>query len=137
VAFPGGSGEPGDHDLRETALREAREELGIDPSRVVMLGALKPFDTFISNFVVSPFCGWLPDPDPVFVPQPFEVEEVLEVPLDELRDRRSRHRGWVPGFNLPLPLPYYRVGRAVIWGASGGIVEELLEALAEAEAALA
>jgi 8-oxo-dGTP pyrophosphatase MutT (NUDIX family) len=137
VAFPGGSGEAVDRDLRETALREAREELGIDPSRVVPLGALKPFDTFVSNFVVSPFAGWLVDPDPVFVPQPFEVEEVLEVPLDELRVRKNRHRGRVPGFNIPVPLPYYKVGGAIVWGATGGIVEELLEALDEAEAALA
>lgn len=137
VAFPGGSGEDGDRDLHETALREAREELGVDASRVVPLGALKPFDTFVSNFVVSPFCGWLMDPDPTFVPQPFEVEEVLEVALADLRLEQNRHRGKVPGFKVSFPLPYYRVGRAVIWGATGGIVEELLGALDEAEAALA
>lgn len=137
VAFPGGSGETLDRDLQETALREAQEELGVDPSRVVPMGALRPFDTFVSNFVVSPFAGWLLDPDPVFVAQPFEVEEVLEVPLDELRLKRNRHRGRVPGFNVPFPLPYYRVGGAVIWGATGGIVEELLGALDEAEARLA
>lgn len=133
VAFPGGSGEAGDRDLGETALREAWEELGIDRTRVVMLGALKPFDTFVSNFVVSPFCGWLVDADPVFVAQPFEVAEVLEVPVDQLRDRKNRHRGRVPGFNIPMPLPYYRLGETIVWGATGGIVEELLEALAEAE----
>ena len=137
VAFPGGSGEEVDRDLHETALREAREELGVDASRVVPLGALKPFDTFVSNFVVSPFAGWLVDPDPVFVAQPFEVEEVLEVPLDDLRLKKNRHRGRVPGFSVPVPLPYYRVGGAVIWGATGGIVEELLGALDEAEARLA
>lgn len=137
VAFPGGSGEPGDRDLRDTAMREAREELGIDPERVVPLGALRPFDTFVSNFVVSPFVGWLLDPDPAFVRQPSEVAEVLEVPLDELRMRKNRHRGKVPGFSVPVPLPYYRVGPTVIWGATGGIVEELLGTLDEAEAALA
>src|ERR1700694_5408394 len=102
VAFPGGSGDSGDRDLEATALREAHEEWNIDPSRVVMLGPLRPFDTFVSNFMVSPFCGYLLDPDPVFVPQPFEVEEVLEVPLAKLRDGRNRHRGKVPGFNVPI-----------------------------------
>ena len=133
VAFPGGSGEAADADLAATALREAQEELGIDPSRVVMLGALRPFDTFVSNFVVSPFVGFLVDPDPVFTPQPFEVEEVLEVPVKRLRDRRNRHRGKVPGFSVPFPLPYYKVGDAIVWGATGGIVAELLSALDEAE----
>ncbi|MFN2466005.1 MAG: CoA pyrophosphatase [Candidatus Dormibacteria bacterium] len=136
VAFPGGSREAGDADLQDTAMREAREELGINTERVVPLGALKPFDTFVSNFVVSPFCGWLLDPDPVFEAQPFEVEEVLEVAVDELRLQKNRHRGRVPGFNLPLPLPYYKIDGTVIWGATGGIVEELVGALGEAEASL-
>jgi 8-oxo-dGTP pyrophosphatase MutT (NUDIX family) len=137
VAFPGGSGEARDGDLMATALREAHEELGIDPDRVVMLGALRPFDTFVSNFVVSPFCGFLLDADPVFTPQPFEVEEVHEIALKRLRDKKSRHRGKVPGFNIPFPLPYYKIDGVIIWGATGGIVAELLTALDEADSATA
>jgi 8-oxo-dGTP pyrophosphatase MutT (NUDIX family) len=137
VAFPGGSGDLSDRDLAATALREAREELGIDPSRVIMLGPLEPFDTYVSNFMVSPFCGYLLDPDPTFVPQPFEVEEVFEIPLAKLRDKRYRHLGKVPGFRVPIPLPYYKIDGAIIWGASGGILKELLDALDEADAASA
>jgi 8-oxo-dGTP pyrophosphatase MutT (NUDIX family) len=137
VAFPGGSREEVDGNLEETAMREAREELGVDTDRVVRLGALKPFDTFVSNFMVSPFCGWLVDPDPIFEAQPFEVEDVLEVPVDALRLQANRHRGRVPGFNVPIPLPYFKIDNTIIWGATGGIVEELIEALDEAEATLA
>ena len=137
VAFPGGSGEPGDVNLEATALREAREELGVEPHDVVVLGAMHPFDTFVSNFEVSPFCGWMTRPDPEFVAQPSEVETILEIPLAELRRKRNRRIGKVPGFNVPIPLPYYRVGDAVIWGATGGIVGELLGYLDEAEARLA
>lgn len=133
VAFPGGSREAGDRDLLDTALREAREEVGIDPARVRPLGALRPFPTRVNEFFVSPFAGFLRDPDPVFVPQPFEVEQILELPLAELRDRRVRRVGIVPGFNVPIPLPYYRVQGSIIWGVSGAIVAELLDALSEAE----
>ena len=119
VAFPGGAAEPEDDSLLDTALREASEEVGIEPTAVTVLGPLQAFDTRVSDFVISPFCGYLPGPDPAFRPTDFEVEEVLEVPLDQLRDPETRHWGLVPGFNLPIPLTYYKVGEAIIWGASG------------------
>jgi hypothetical protein len=59
----------------------------------------------------------------------------LEIPVARLRDTRNRHRGKVPGFNVPFPLPYYRIDDAIIWGATGGIVGELLTALDEADSA--
>src|SRR5258708_24740518 len=68
VAFPGGSGETGDPDLAATALREAQEELGIDPSRGVRRGAQSPFDNFVGNFVVRPFDGNRVDCEPNFTP---------------------------------------------------------------------
>ena len=135
VAFPGGATDPEDGTMLDTALRESREEVGIDPGRVAVLGALQPFDTIVSNFVIHPFVGFLVEPDPVFVPQPSEVETALEIPLEALRDRRNRHRGLVPGFSVPIPLPYYKVNDTVIWGASGAILGELLTALDEADAA--
>ena len=134
VAFPGGSADPGDASMLATALREANEELGIDPSQVVVLGEMRTFDTFVSNFAVTPFCGYYRVPDPTFVPTDHEVAEVLEVPVARLRQHRNRHVGKVPGFNIPIPLPYYKIDDTIIWGASGGIVEELLAALSEAEA---
>jgi 8-oxo-dGTP pyrophosphatase MutT (NUDIX family) len=133
VAFPGGSADPGDASMLDTALREAHEELGVDSSRVVILGSMQAFDTFVSNFVVTPFVGYYLDPDPVFVPTVYEVAELQEVRLGALRDPKNRRVGRVPGFNVPIPLPYYKVGDCVIWGASGGIVAELLKALDEAE----
>ncbi len=137
VAFPGGSADPGDANLLETALREAHEEVGIDPAKVIVLGEMRTFDTFVSNFTVTPFVGFYPVPDPVFVPVDYEVQELKEVPLAKLRDRANRHVGKVPGFNVPFPLPYYEIDGTVIWGASGGVVEELLAALDESEAELA
>jgi 8-oxo-dGTP pyrophosphatase MutT (NUDIX family) len=137
VAFPGGAEDPEDQTPLDTALREAHEEVGIDPGSVTVIGALRPFDTRVSDFVVHPFVAYLAEPNPVFTPQSFEVDEVLEVPVASLRDRAARHWGLVPGFNVPIPLPYYRIGDTIVWGATGGIVGELLEALDEADAARA
>ena len=137
VAFPGGSADPGDTNLLATALREAHEEVGVDPATVVVLGEMRTFDTFVSNFTVTPFCGYYRVPDPTFVPTDHEVAELKEVPLAKLRNKRSRHVGRVPGFNVPFPLPFYKVEGTIIWGASGGVVDELLAALDEAEAELA
>jgi 8-oxo-dGTP pyrophosphatase MutT (NUDIX family) len=134
VAFPGGSADPGDANLLETALREAEEEVGIDPAKVIVLGEMRTFDTFVSNFTVTPFVGFYPVPDPAFVPVDYEVEELKEIPLAKLRDPGNRHVGRVPGFSVPFPLPYYEVDGTIIWGASGGVVEELLAALDAADA---
>jgi 8-oxo-dGTP pyrophosphatase MutT (NUDIX family) len=137
VSFPGGSADPGDKNMPDTALRESQEELGIDSTRVVLLGEMETFDTFVSNFTVTPFCGYYLDADPIFVPTDYEVEEVLEVPVARLRDPKNRRVGKVPGFNVPFPLPYYRLDGTIIWGASGGIVDELLVALDQADHELA
>jgi hypothetical protein len=80
--------------------------------------------------------GFYPVPEPEFVPVDYEVEELKEVPLAKLRDPKNRHVGRVPGFNVPFPLPYYEIDGTIIWGASGGVVEELLAALNQAEAEL-
>lgn len=138
VAFPGGSVDPGDKTLLDAALREANEELAIDPARVVPLGPLRPFNTRGSDFVLHPFAAFLRDRDPTFVPQPFEVETIIEVPVDQLRNPASRKRGLVPGFArmVPIPLPYYNIDGAIIWGVSGAVVDDLLHALDEADAAV-
>jgi 8-oxo-dGTP pyrophosphatase MutT (NUDIX family) len=137
VAFPGGSADPGDKTLLDAALREAHEELAIDPARVLPLGPLRPFNTRGSDFALYPFVGFLQDRDPTFVPQPFEVDEIIEVPVTQLRNPRSRKRGLVPGFArmVPIPLPYYNINGGIIWGVSGAVVDDLLSALEEADAA--
>jgi len=133
VAFPGGAVDSTDGTLLDAALREAHEELGIDRSSVVPIGPLRPFNTRVSDFVLYPFCGYLPQANPVFVPQPSEVDQVLEVSLEDLRHHSARKRGLVPGFSrmVPIPLPYYKVDSTVIWGASGAVVDDLLHALDE------
>ena len=90
VSFPGGVTQPNETPL-EGALREAQEEIGLDPARVEILGRLDDYVT-TSDFRVVPIIGWLTPPLDL-VPDPSEVETIFEVPLGFLLDPKNRTRG--------------------------------------------
>jgi 8-oxo-dGTP pyrophosphatase MutT (NUDIX family) len=124
ISFPGGLRHDDDLDLRATALRETREELGLDPSGVEVLGALPPVHTFVSAILVVPFVGALAG-RPAFEPNEAEIDEVLEFSLADLdaaealvefpRDGHV-YRGYA-----------YEMPGATIWGATAMMLHELLE----------
>jgi 8-oxo-dGTP pyrophosphatase MutT (NUDIX family) len=125
ISFPGGAEEPEDEDLRATALRETAEELGVDAADVKFLGPLSPIVT-VTDFYVAPFVAAIPQPY-VFTPAESEIAEVIEVPVAALRDPAIRETKLLPGRDEPVL--FYRYGAHVIWGATGRILAELLEAL--------
>ena len=84
ISLPGGATDPGE-TLSEAALREASEEIGVDPSTVRVLGELTPVHVLVSGFTLHPIVG-VTDERPNFVAAPDEVDEILEVSLDHLRD---------------------------------------------------
>jgi len=125
VAFPGGGCEEGDENLSETALREANEELGIEPSDVQILGTLTDLYIRPSNFEVYPTVGRL-NAEPVFRPNPSEVAELLEVPLAALLDpTRQRRERWQLADRSAL-VPHFAILNQTIWGATAMILSELL-----------
>jgi 8-oxo-dGTP pyrophosphatase MutT (NUDIX family) len=125
ICFPGGRRDPGE-SLLETALREAHEETGLDPSRVEVVGALPPVGTFITSYKVHPFVGLISE-GLRFEPNPAEVESVLVTSLDDLvaayGQRRLVRRG------VPIKTDTYEIGDALIWGATARILRLLLERL--------
>ncbi len=124
ISFPGGLPDPGDPGLSDTALRETREELGIQPGDVDVLGALEPVHTTVSGILVVPFVGALAE-RPEIAPNEGEIAEVLEYPVrrlagseTELEMERGGRRFRTYVFDMD--------GNA-IWGATARILHGFLE----------
>jgi 8-oxo-dGTP pyrophosphatase MutT (NUDIX family) len=126
VSFPGGKAEPGDADAVATALREAAEEVGLDPSRsdVRVLGMLDRFWIPVSDFAVTPILA-MTDRRPELVASPAEVVRIVEPPLDMfLPDSpmgvvERTVRGW------PLRYGHYEVDGLSVWGATARVLSQL------------
>jgi 8-oxo-dGTP pyrophosphatase MutT (NUDIX family) len=130
ISFPGGSIDPNDKSPIDAALREAHEELGIEPSKVEILGRLDTVPTFVSGYVIHPVVGWVRS-RPTLMPNPAEVARVLEIPIDDLvEDIRA-----APGFShggRTFPTEAWIWHDNIIWGATARVLRLLLTRLAEA-----
>jgi 8-oxo-dGTP pyrophosphatase MutT (NUDIX family) len=129
ISFPGGRHDEGDADLATTALREAQEEIGLEPVAVELVGALPPTSTFVTSYRVHPFVGRVAHPAELDLqPNPAEVETVLTFSLDRLREgyamRRLVRRG------IPIHTPTYEVEDQLIWGATARILGDFLARIA-------
>jgi 8-oxo-dGTP pyrophosphatase MutT (NUDIX family) len=125
ISFPGGGEEPGDEDLYATALRESQEELAIEPADVIALGSLSPIVT-VTDFYVEPYVAAVPQPY-VWRPAEAEIAEVIEAPVASLMDPAIREARPMPGREGMVL--FYHFGKHVIWGATAGILSELLDSL--------
>ena len=126
IAFPGGRVEPDDRSFANTALREANEEVNIDPDQVTVIGSLSKLHIPPSNFDVYPIIGFSKSRHDL--KGNYEVDRILEVSIDELLDPKTKtyktinHR-----LGKLVDVPCYFVEGEIIWGATAMMLGELLE----------
>jgi 8-oxo-dGTP pyrophosphatase MutT (NUDIX family) len=131
IVFPGGKLEAGqDASLRDAALREAHEEIGLDPARVEIVAELESMTTVAGRFMLTPFVGLLAA-RPALHPDPIEVVRVLEVPISELLEVYREERWDVPpefgaGAGPDRPIQFFELADETVWGATARILARFL-----------
>lgn len=129
VSFPGGRVEPGDEDAAQTALREAAEETGLDPSGVDVLATLPPVPLAVSNHLVTPVIGWWEHPIVLSAIDPAETTLVWQVPVSQLLDPASRFTAVRERRGSRYSGPAFDVEGVVVWGFTAILLDRLFDAL--------
>ncbi len=128
MSFPGGGYETQDGTLRQTALRESQEEIGLQTAHVRVLGQLDDLLTSNSNYLVRPFVGTIPYPYP-FIVDGRETASIVEVPLRFLRQHNPRGEECREFGGREVRSIFFEYQEHVIWGTTGKILKQFLDLL--------
>ena len=126
VSLPGGRVEAGE-SFEQAALREAQEEIGVDPAAVEILGRLTPLHIPVSGFILHPVVGFT-SMRPAFQRAEWEVARIVEAPVSLLSDpsavKREMRTRTVKGQTIDVDVPYYDIDGEKVWGATAMVLSE-------------
>jgi 8-oxo-dGTP pyrophosphatase MutT (NUDIX family) len=125
IAFPGGKFEEKDIELKQTALREAFEEIGVFADTIRVIGHLTDIYITPSNFLVKPFIG-VTDRKPDFIMDTREVQQIISVDLFALNDKSIiKEKEIIQSGGNKIKTPYYEIEGLTVWGATAMMISEL------------
>lgn len=124
ISLPGGAADDGE-TLVQAALREASEEIGVEPASVRVLGELTPVHVLVSGFTLHPVVG-ITESRPEFIAAPDEVEEILEVPVTHLRDASRIRLATRVREGVAVEYPYFDLLGHQVWGATAMVLGEFI-----------
>ncbi len=132
ISLPGGKMEPEDDSLEATALRETEEEIGVDRSSITIIGSLTDLFVPVSNFIIQPIVG-VTNQQPSFIPEPLEVENVIEADLHKLIESKPsskvivvKRAGTAGTRSYNIDAPYFDVDGNTVWGATAMLLAEFI-----------
>jgi 8-oxo-dGTP pyrophosphatase MutT (NUDIX family) len=128
ISFPGGKPHPSDSSLRETAIRESWEEIGLNPTDVEIIGELDDTATHSSYFNIAPFVAIIPYPYK-FTVNPAEIDEIFDISLLALMNKAQVTEKEVIEDGEPTTEYFYEYQGRIIWGATARILKQLLDSL--------
>ncbi len=129
IAFPGGRFEPEDVDFKTTALRETEEEIGVNRNKIEIVKAFTSLYIPPSNFMVYPFLGICKE-EICFVPDPFEVAAIIELPLVVFRnDSIVTIETLTTSYANQIEVPAFKIDGHIVWGATAMMLSELRDVL--------
>ena len=123
ISFPGGRQEPFDADLKQTALRETAEEIGLDARHIEVVGKLAPYRT-ISGYEITPYVALVTPPFSLQADSN-EVADMFEVPLAYVLNPENHHTEWVSRQQQRYPIYFIPWQQQMIWGATAAIIRNL------------